>query len=316
MTAMPPRAREPEDQHDVDGIDVSTVPQGAVAVFQAPRPLSTRTAAPETSRAEPDWEEIESPFLDLVGGEVDDAEIDGAEIVARPSGHDRDFAGGDLDGGDLDDDFIDGGGTESPGWLTRGEDRLDDGVVERRDDAATAGRHQLVAPAAVNPPRELRAAPRAEPSAPAPRRELPSSPAAPAAPSKALSRSTAARPTRARPAPLAPNTKSKPAPLAPKTKSKKDRDPSVDLAITEIAGHLTFTPHAVTAWYSLPEVRWSFRPDAERETLLSAIAEQYAGLAGFRLHLRRTTRPFAADSWARAIEIGRASCRERVLRLV
>ncbi|MEV4466282.1 ATP-binding protein [Micromonospora echinofusca] len=88
---------------------------------------------------------------------------------------------------------------------------------------------------------------------------------------------------------------------APKIKFG-DRDPAVELAITEIAGHLTFTPNTVTAWYWLPEVRWAFRPDAEREALLSAISEQYAGLAGFRLHLRRTTRPFPADEWARTID--------------
>ncbi|MEU4478150.1 ATP-binding protein [Micromonospora sp. NPDC023966] len=88
---------------------------------------------------------------------------------------------------------------------------------------------------------------------------------------------------------------------APKIKFS-DRDPAVELAITEIAGHLTFTPNTVTAWYWLPEVRWAFRPDAEREALLSAISEQYAGLAGFRLHLRRTTRPFPADEWARTID--------------
>lgn len=81
-----------------------------------------------------------------------------------------------------------------------------------------------------------------------------------------------------------------------------DRDPATELAITEIAGHLTFTPNTVTAWYWLPEVRWAFRPDAEREALLLAIAEQYAGLAGFRIHLRRTTRPFPADEWARTID--------------
>ncbi len=58
----------------------------------------------------------------------------------------------------------------------------------------------------------------------------------------------------------------------------------------------------VTAWYWLPEVRWAFRPDPDREALIVAISEQYAGLAGFRLHLRRTTRPFAADEWARALD--------------
>ncbi|MEW2385624.1 ATP-binding protein [Micromonospora sp. NPDC047707] len=93
---------------------------------------------------------------------------------------------------------------------------------------------------------------------------------------------------------------------APKIKFG-DRDPAVELAITEIAGHLTFTPNTVTAWYWLPEVRWAFRPDAEREALLSAISEQYAGLAGFRLHLRRTTRPFPADEWARTIDAHTAS---------
>ena len=95
--------------------------------------------------------------------------------------------------------------------------------------------------------------------------------------------------------------RSRPAVRAPKIKFK-DRDPSVELAITEIAGHLTFTPNTVTAWYWLPEVRWAFRPDADREALLVAISEQYAGLAGFRLHLRRTTRPFPADEWARTLD--------------
>ncbi|GGM30043.1 ATP-binding protein [Micromonospora yangpuensis] len=94
----------------------------------------------------------------------------------------------------------------------------------------------------------------------------------------------------------------KPRRLKPPKIKFGDRDPSVELAITEIAGHLTFTPNTVTAWYWLPEVRWAFRPDAEREALLSAISEQYAGLAGFRLHLRRTTRPFPADEWARTID--------------
>ncbi|TDC82327.1 hypothetical protein E1193_12150 [Micromonospora sp. KC606] len=98
------------------------------------------------------------------------------------------------------------------------------------------------------------------------------------------------------------DTPAKPVRVRPPKIRFGDRDPSIDLAITEIAGHLTFTPNTVTAWYWLPEVRWAFRPDAEREALLSAISEQYAGLAGFRLHLRRTTRPFPADEWARTID--------------
>ncbi|MEV8509529.1 ATP-binding protein [Actinoplanes sp. NPDC051475] len=94
----------------------------------------------------------------------------------------------------------------------------------------------------------------------------------------------------------------KPAQLRPHKLKFSDRDPAIELEISEIAGHLTFTQSTVTAWYSLPEVRWAFRPDAEREALLSAISEQYAGLAGFRLHLRRTNRPFPADEWARTVD--------------
>jgi hypothetical protein len=113
--------------------------------------------------------------------------------------------------------------------------------------------------------------------------------------------STAAPPVESKPK----RAKATPVERAPKPK-KKDRDPAVELMITEVAGHLTFTPNTVTAWYWLPEVRWSFRPDAEREALLSAISEQYAGLAGFRLHMRRTTRPFAADQWARVVDANTA----------
>ncbi|WP_229716018.1 ATP-binding protein [Mangrovihabitans endophyticus] len=94
----------------------------------------------------------------------------------------------------------------------------------------------------------------------------------------------------------------RPAPLRPHKLKFSDRDPAMELEISEIAGHLTFTQSTVTAWYYLPEVRWAFRPDAEREALLSAISEQYAGLAGFRLHLRRTNRPFPADEWARTVD--------------
>ncbi len=101
------------------------------------------------------------------------------------------------------------------------------------------------------------------------------------------------------PADLAPPSPPSGKIAAPKT---KDRDPAVELAISEVAGHLTFTPSSVTAWYALPEVRWAFRPDAEREALISAIAEQYASLAGFRLHLRRTTRPFPIEDWARTVD--------------
>ncbi|AGZ46551.1 ATP-binding protein [Actinoplanes friuliensis] len=121
------------------------------------------------------------------------------------------------------------------------------------------------------------------------------------APAKRREKAPAKRKSRKEPANL-PAVREKASPLRPHKLKFSDRDPSIELEISEIAGHLTFTQSTVTAWYSLPEVRWAFRPDAEREALLSAISEQYAGLAGFRLHLRRTNRPFPADEWARTVD--------------
>ena len=114
------------------------------------------------------------------------------------------------------------------------------------------------------------------------------------------------------PPPTSPRSKSSAAPTRRRRRSGpvraadrptyKDRGAVTELALTEIAGHLTFTQTMVTAWYWLPEVRWAFRPDLDREALIVAISEQYAGLAGFRMHLRRTSRPFAADEWARMLD--------------
>src|SRR5262249_29600423 len=76
------------------------------------------------------------------------------------------------------------------------------------------------------------------------------------------------------------------------------REQTLQLRLTEVAGHLTHTATTVTAWHTLPDQVWAFRPDADREVWLHAAAQQYAGLAGLRLHLRRTTRPFPAADWA------------------
>ncbi|WP_157437328.1 ATP-binding protein [Actinoplanes subtropicus] len=140
----------------------------------------------------------------------------------------------------------------------------------------------------------------------------PYAPPAPAEPEPALPVPSPAKPpakrkekspARKKKAEVSPSkTDAKAAQLRPHKLKFNDRDPVMELAISEIAGHLTFTQSTVTAWYYLPEVRWAFRPDAEREALLSAISEQYAGLAGFRLHLRRTNRPFPADEWARTVD--------------
>ncbi|MEH1099264.1 ATP-binding protein [Micromonospora sp. CPCC 205561] len=171
--------------------------------------------------------------------------------------------------------------------------------------------HQVPAyPAQLDPPPSPQAPGHPTPLDPPPSHAASLAPAPDAAPARPSRRSGERPPERAGREVAAPRQRSaekrdrpvKPARVKPPKIKFGDRDPAVELAITEIAGHLTFTPNTVTAWYWLPEVRWAFRPDAEREALLSAISEQYAGLAGFRLHLRRTTRPFPADEWARTID--------------
>ncbi|GGM52981.1 ATP-binding protein [Dactylosporangium sucinum] len=84
----------------------------------------------------------------------------------------------------------------------------------------------------------------------------------------------------------------------PKVPLRPDPAPAVDLQLTHIHANLTFTAATVTAWYTLPERVWAFRPDADREQFMTAVAGQYAGLAGFRLHLRRTTTPYPTGQWA------------------
>jgi hypothetical protein len=70
------------------------------------------------------------------------------------------------------------------------------------------------------------------------------------------------------------------------------------LALTEVAGNLTYTARTVTTWFTLPERVWAFRAHADLDAWLTSIATQYAGLAGCRLHLRRTTRPYPVGQWA------------------
>ncbi len=275
MTPTPPQSRNPHDPppNDDETPEVpSVLPRGAVAVFQTPRSVRPPSAPvpptpPPPSRATPQASQrpdIESPFLELFGPD--------ARRSARST----------VDGTVVAESREELPPVEPPPVRrppTNGH-RAD--VEIRR----TAGRK--AAPPPPPPPAPEPAPPPPPPPAPEPE---------PAPPPRRT------RPAQTRPAAARAATPVKKA--APRTARPrhKDRDPAVDLAITEIAGHLTFTPNTVTAWYWLPEVRWAFRPDGEREALLAAIAEQYAGLAGFRLHLRRTTRPFPADEWARTVDM-------------
>jgi hypothetical protein len=81
------------------------------------------------------------------------------------------------------------------------------------------------------------------------------------------------------------------------------RDVSVTaLALRSIEGNLAFTESAAWAWFALPTQRWAFRADGERLNLVVDTAGRIAGLAGRRLHLRVTSRPYPAAAWARQLD--------------
>lgn len=83
----------------------------------------------------------------------------------------------------------------------------------------------------------------------------------------------------------------------------RDRDPVVHgrLALRDIDGNLCFTHSEAWAWFVLPTQPWAFRGDAEREQLMYGFGDSLAWLAGHRLHLRVTTRPYPSHQWAKQL---------------
>jgi hypothetical protein len=326
MTSTPPHPRDPNpNEEETDLPDVSTVPQGAVAVFQAPRAVRPpgAHARPDPPRpadppARPD---IESPFLDLFEDGRHAQRPTGAHAApypaTRPGAEPLPWRSNGSTATQHPNGY-----TPAPNPLVPEMPALPPVPPQPAQPLATWYAPPAVAPAEVAPPPDpesdrkrkkgrRKAASHVAPAYAAPPTPLPAAPGTwptapgtgPAAPGTAPA-APGTGPAAPAPKPAKKARKTKPAKPVDEAKRPryKDRDTTQELAINEIAGHLTFTPNTVTAWYWLPEVRWAFRPDAEREALLSAIAEQYAGLAGFRLHLRRTTRPFPADEWARTVD--------------
>ncbi|WP_433116116.1 ATP-binding protein [Micromonospora sp. CA-246542] len=324
---------ETEDEVALDPALVTSPGHGAVGVFQAPRPVARRTPPAEPSTVSAgENADIDSPFLDLFGGARPRA------VTAAPASRPQPAIpqqpptptrpAPELEPPWTPDESRSAG--RRADTHPAGETRVPHQAGDRRPTLQPAAEVEQTAapasPSAVTAPAPRAsgttsvgqpAAPVERPVAPAERPTAPTARPVSAVPGErpALERGPrrTSRPEHSTDAgnevatPRQRATKQQDRPIKPvRVRAPKikfgDRDPSVELAITEIAGHLTFTPNTVTAWYWLPEVRWAFRPDAEREALLSAISEQYAGLAGFRLHLRRTTRPFPADEWARTID--------------
>ncbi|MBQ1024439.1 ATP-binding protein [Micromonospora sp. C95] len=303
------------DETTLDPALATTPGHGSVGVFQAPRPPQRRAVPADPAPASRDGADIDSPFLDLFGG-----------AYPRPGSAQR---GNGLPARALPQQPHP---APPPAVAPTPAARrpAPPPVPPRPPDPTPAAppRHPVEGAMAATstPPAPPRVVPTPADRLPTARppaddrpagndrplredRRVPDDDAAPADEPRTPRR---VAPSTNRPAPRQRSVDHRDRPIKPaRVRPPKikfgDRDPAVELAITEIAGHLTFTPNTVTAWYWLPEVRWAFRPDAEREALLSAISEQYAGLAGFRLHLRRTTRPFPADEWARTIDANTAA---------
>jgi hypothetical protein len=82
------------------------------------------------------------------------------------------------------------------------------------------------------------------------------------------------------------------------------KDPAVHakLALRNIEDNLCFTDDEAWAWFVLPTQPWAFRSETQREQLLFGAGDALAWLAGHRVHLRVTTRPYPAAQWARRLD--------------
>src|SRR5262245_13632167 len=83
------------------------------------------------------------------------------------------------------------------------------------------------------------------------------------------------------------------------------RDERIDrarLSLREIEGNLLFTHGEVWAWFALPTQPWAFRSNGQREQLVLGSGEALAWLAGHRVHLRVTSRPYPAAEWAERLD--------------
>ena len=73
------------------------------------------------------------------------------------------------------------------------------------------------------------------------------------------------------------------------------------LSLRHIEDNLCFTHDESWAWFVLPTQPWAFRSDSQREQLLFGAGDGLAWLAGHRLHLRVTSRPYPSAEWARRL---------------
>ena len=82
---------------------------------------------------------------------------------------------------------------------------------------------------------------------------------------------------------------------------EEPRPAPLALALREIAGNITLTRRSAYAWYVVPPARWAWRADGDRRGMVDAAGIAYAGLAGRRVRIRVTSRPYPVAAWARGL---------------
>jgi AAA-like domain len=82
---------------------------------------------------------------------------------------------------------------------------------------------------------------------------------------------------------------------------EEPRTAPLALALREIAGNITLTKRSAYAWYVVPPARWAWRADSDRRGMVDAAGIAYAGLAGRRVRIRVTSRPYPVAAWARGL---------------
>lgn len=90
--------------------------------------------------------------------------------------------------------------------------------------------------------------------------------------------------------------------MARRSRRPADRAAASVLALRQVEGNLAFTRGEVWAWYALPTQRWGFRADQARLNLVVDGASRLAALAGRRVHLRVTSRPYPVAAWAKGLD--------------
>jgi hypothetical protein len=82
---------------------------------------------------------------------------------------------------------------------------------------------------------------------------------------------------------------------------EEPRPAPLGLSLREIAGTITLTRRSAYAWYVVPPARWAWRADGDRRGMVESAGIAYAGLAGRRVRIRVTSRPYPVAAWARGL---------------